>query len=702
MESQSFTVRQVLENSRLINLIDLPKLKGIFEIQFRMNNLPVCLMDELGQSLFSIGGQALCEKYHHHHPIASQDCIRQSLEQKDLVLNGKYQGGFCPLGLRDIALPIRIEGKHLGTLFFGQFLYESDRIDSIAILAQARKFSFSEEEYFNTILDVPRFKEKEIADTIELYKSLIDLIVDGVIKELQKIAEDQFNRYKEETERFINVFSNSPVGKSITYLNGSIENNRMFAEMLGYNQEELRQKNWREITHPDDIAESKQVIQDLLDGKTKTANFEKRYIKKNGEVLWTDVHTTLYRDKNGDPEYFITSIQDISGRKKIQSELIQSEARHRTIYESATDAFIIIDQKGEIFDVNPAACKLYQYSRDEFIGMNALQIVHESGRQVLSKFISDIKTTGSFKGENIDIRKDGKSFLSEVRGSVLKLEKEDYLLGVIRDITEEKGNKIKMAQMMNDLTIANKNLEEANASKDRLISVLAHDLKSPFNSLIGLMEIVNLQYDEISDENKKIYLKKLLEMSRNTHGLLENILTWARANSNSIKAQPNNLLVKSEVLKTTAQLKPYIKNKNLKLKVEIPEKTTVWADKMMFTTIISNLLSNSIKFCKPGASINIKGIQKNNTSTVIQIKDEGIGISEKNLSEIFDSSKIFTTEGTNREKGTGFGLIICKEFIELNQGNMEIDSVPGSGTTIRVNLPSKPLDIPDQVSRDFH
>jgi len=168
---------------------------------------------------------------------------------------------------------------------------------------------------------------------------------------------------KESEEKFRNVFENSIVGKSITGLDGTLKVNKAFCEMLGYSKEELINANFREITHPDDIKYTDKIIESMIDGSMDSARFEKRYIHKNGNIIWTDVSTVLQKDKSGKPLFFITAILDLTERKKADEALMENEAKFHSLFESMSEGValheIIFDQNGDavdykILDVNPA------------------------------------------------------------------------------------------------------------------------------------------------------------------------------------------------------------------------------------------------------------------------------------------------------------------------------------------------------------
>lgn len=231
------------------------------------------------------------------------------------------------------------------------------------------------------------------------------------------------------------------------------------------------------------------------------------------------------------------------------------------------------------------------------------------------------------------------------------------------------------------------NLKEVISTKDKFFSIISHDLKNPLNSLISLSELLikgirdNISVDEILELSKYIH-----ESSKHLFNLLENLLQWASSHTGKLKYVPEIFDLKEIVEETVLLLKLNAENKELHIKSEVKENTLVYADKDMITTIFRNLISNAIKFSNTGDEIVItSGYKKNYVET--SVIDNGIGISEENLKKLFRRDELFTTPGTNEEKGTGLGLILSKEFIEKNGGSIWVNSEVNKGTKFTFQIP---------------
>jgi signal transduction histidine kinase len=230
--------------------------------------------------------------------------------------------------------------------------------------------------------------------------------------------------------------------------------------------------------------------------------------------------------------------------------------------------------------------------------------------------------------------------------------------------------------------------EQAIKSKDRFFSILAHDLKSPFNTLIGFAQLLVFNRDELSNEDMQHLLDEMLSTSENTYKLLQNLLDWARSQTGAIKMknQPfylNDLI--DDVLKVT---EPSARQKQISIKVEADEKIKMVSDVLFLTTVIRNLVANSIKFSFQDSSISIQS-RLIDHAVEIKIKDQGVGIPEDKIPELFSIEHSYSTSGTANEKGTGLGLILCYEFISKMGGSLSVESKLGHGSTFTIKLPQE-------------
>lgn len=231
-----------------------------------------------------------------------------------------------------------------------------------------------------------------------------------------------------------------------------------------------------------------------------------------------------------------------------------------------------------------------------------------------------------------------------------------------------------------------KELEEANASKDMFFSIIAHDLKSPFNTLLGFSDLLLTEGDSFNGKETKQMVKTIHDSASNLFNLLENLLEWTRAQTNRIEVKPKAFDVVPLVRKNIEIVHPAAENKKIEIHFNETRTAIVYADYEMIDFVIRNLLSNAIKYVRPNGEVFINLVRMGKALKV-KVKDTGVGISDENQQRLFKIDEKVRTDGTSMEKGTGLGLIISKEFLELNHGSIGVTSHEGKGSEFFFTLP---------------
>ncbi|MFN8255123.1 MAG: hybrid sensor histidine kinase/response regulator [Bacteroidales bacterium] len=236
------------------------------------------------------------------------------------------------------------------------------------------------------------------------------------------------------------------------------------------------------------------------------------------------------------------------------------------------------------------------------------------------------------------------------------------------------------------LSETNLNLQKANQDKDKLLSIIAHDLSNPFSVLITFSKLLIDSYDDFSKDDIMNYLKTFYQTSKQGYNLLDNLLKWSKSQTGKLDAEPINLDMKDLVEENITLLLSQAKSKKIILVNHVPEDLIAFADLNMILTVIRNLVSNAIKFTHENGKVEVFGHSHSNFIEII-IKDNGVGISDEDLQKIFRIDVKHSTPGTANEAGTGLGLVLCKEFIERNMGKLIARSTPGEGSEFVFLLP---------------
>ncbi len=238
-----------------------------------------------------------------------------------------------------------------------------------------------------------------------------------------------------------------------------------------------------------------------------------------------------------------------------------------------------------------------------------------------------------------------------------------------------------------ELYLNNQDLRDLNATKDKFFSIIAHDLRSPFTSILGFSELMLRKLDKKEYQKIDEYTKLINMSTKQCFSLLDNLLQWSRLQSNKIKYEPEEIKLRQLVQNVLNLLEANYEEKHIQLSVEIDPDITVNADTYMLETTIRNLLSNAIKYTHEKGKIKLAAIQEE-ADMKIEVKDSGVGISEENIGKLFEIENSQSTPGTNNERGTGLGLLLCKEFIEKHRGKIWVESKIDHGSSFFFTIPA--------------
>jgi two-component system, sensor histidine kinase and response regulator len=237
-----------------------------------------------------------------------------------------------------------------------------------------------------------------------------------------------------------------------------------------------------------------------------------------------------------------------------------------------------------------------------------------------------------------------------------------------------------------DLKNLTKQLIELNENKDHFISILSHDLRSPFNSLLGFADLLRKKVKEYPLEKTEKMIESIYFTARKTYELLEDTLLWANVQTKKITFNPESISINEIIIEVISILVPVANAKNISLQITPNDNISIIADIYMTKAILRNLISNAIKFTNPGGTITVS-VTNNSNESVIYVTDNGIGMNSETVEKLFNVNTIHSTKGTANETGTGLGLLLCKEFATRQGGTIKVTSQKDSGTQVCLSLP---------------
>ena len=235
----------------------------------------------------------------------------------------------------------------------------------------------------------------------------------------------------------------------------------------------------------------------------------------------------------------------------------------------------------------------------------------------------------------------------------------------------------------------NQALVHSNRVKDKFFSIIAHDLKSPLNTFVSLISLMEENYEDFSEEERKDFLQSISEHSQQLNKLLSNLLQWSMHQRGDMKVCPEELFLKPVFDENLKLYHQEILHKQLRVEIIMEPGLKTFGDLSMIHTVFRNLLSNAVKFTPNRGKIEIRG-KFQEEKVLVDIADTGVGIRKERIPNLFELDRVTSTKGTNYEEGTGLGLILCKEFVKYHKGEIHVESRPDQGTKIRITLPKKP------------
>lgn len=375
--------------------------------------------------------------------------------------------------------------------------------------------------------------------------------------------------------------------------------------------------------------------------------------------------------------------------KESKKQILNSETLFRTIFEASPIGIILLDSKGKILNINESFSKIVGIEvNKELYSLNIFQLSVLKRTKILTSFSEVIEKKQVVHGEAGFRNAIGINIIINYHISPLMDDNNELvkIQAVIFDISEKQRNEEALIK-------SEKQLRELNATKDKFFSIIAHDIKNPFNAIMGFSNLLKEDYESFTDEDRKEFIENISQASEDVYNLLENLLKWSWTQTGKISYNPQNADIQEITNETISVLKLQADRKFIKIDSLINSPILVFADINMLKTVFRNLISNAIKFTNENGNISITYFveetksEGTNRNIEIQIADNGIGISKEDIQKLFKIDEKIVSKGTQGESGTGLGLILCKEFIEKNGGQLWVESNLDIGSVFKFTIP---------------
>ncbi len=509
------------------------------------------------------------------------------------------------------------------------------------------------------------------------------------------------------------TFNETPIGIIILKFSDKviIEANQTILNTLKFKKEELFEKT---------IAETgilEKEILDLLSNQSQICEYEINIRNKFGKTFNSALSSKFLF--TGNERYTVLFIRCSNDKVNTRNNKNDNMIKYNPLISVLDEGIILFNDKEQIEAVNSKAEKILGISQDKLIGATSVfrdwKVIGENGTLLPVAQHPEVITFNTGKPvikKVIGINKpENKTLWLSINSKPIFNEGTEKPAGVIvsfRDINREKisgieSNSYNMSLQkkldmyltkIEELKNANKELNESeqnllklNADKDKMFSILSHDLRSPFEALLGFSEMISNDFNDLSKKEIIYYAKSINNSAKHLLSLLDNLLHWSRIQSNTIEHSPENLNLIEKIKAVIDLMNGNAMKKNIYLYYDGCEKVNVWADENMLQSVLQNLISNALKFTEQGGEVRISAIIRG-ADAEVSVADTGIGMGDKELKNLFKiEKKISSRPGTEKEKGTGLGLILCKDLIEKNSGKISVTSEEGMGTQFTFTLP---------------
>jgi PAS domain S-box-containing protein len=489
----------------------------------------------------------------------------------------------------------------------------------------------------------------------------------------------------EQEELFETAFQHAPIGMALVGLDGRlVKVNGVFCDIIGYPAKEARTLDFQTITHPDDLGADMAFLTRLLAGEIKRYQMEKRYIRKDGAVIWARLSVSLVRGENGAPKHLIGQIQDLTDQRAIEN-------RYRLMAQNATDIIVTSDMRGLATFVSPACEAVTGYAPEDIVGRSSLPITHPDdqghvrdafGRLIAGKPIDRVRW-------RVRHKLTGEWTWLESNPVLMRDETTDEAIGyldVLRDVTAQKAQEDALAQARLDA-------EAASRSKADFLANMSHELRTPLNSIIGFTRLLTESRGLNLEDQRRVEL--VHGAGQALHAVIDNVLDFSKLEAAALELHNAPFDLADMLRQTVAMLEPQAAAKDLRLRamIDADAPPSVIGDAGRIRQVLLNLLSNAVKFTAKGgvtASLMRVGGDAAAPRLRVEIIDSGAGIPEAKQVGIFNRFVQAGSSVSAHYGGTGLGLAISRQLISLMGGEIGVESTPGRGSTFwfEVALPA--------------
>jgi len=515
------------------------------------------------------------------------------------------------------------------------------------------------------------YAEKDDAGkVVKLYGSVQDITKRKKMEEALKASQREFQNVADSLPGVVLKYAILPNGGEVLhYISKGVEDIYEIPQATALQDVGLL---WNMI-HKDDLEQFKESIMLSMHNLTLWKH-EFRIKLPNGQIKWLQARGVPYKEQDGTVTWDTISL-DITEKMQYEASLRESEATFKGIFENGITANVVADDQGNFVMVNKAAAELLGYSQKEMLHMNVRDIVALTPERTQNQY-SEFVEEGLQRGEMGLKLKNGNTKTAFYHAIRIK---ENFNLSVLVDITGLKA-------ALQELEERQQELEKLNDSKDKILAIVGHDMRSPIHQILVLSNLALEDDFAISAQEKDEFMQQMSVLSNNLSSLVDNLLNWALSQMERVSFSPAPFVLADLAAEAMEMVKVLAIRKEISIANTVAQELVAHADPELIKIVLRNLLANAIKFSDRQSEVRLTAAEQGE-QLLVSVQDHGVGMSATQLQTLFVNKEVHSNWGTEGEKGTGLGLSVCQEFVYLNGGKIWAESTEGKGTTVFFTLP---------------
>mgnify|MGYP000049654619 CR=1 FL=1 len=615
-----------------------------------------------------------------HHLQETNSKLENLLSEKTSELDGVFINIIDPYVVMDLKFNV-INMNSSAKEFLG-YDHTREHLNLAKIVHQ--DFIAYTTQSFKSLIEVgtlKNYRAKIIAKDktekwVQINSSLIynaerkPIAAQGIVRDITQEMEIK-QLLSEQKKQLDIIVENSPLGIVLTVEGKIVKTNSTFEQLSGYSENELKQMHVRDISAPEDVANSDKLIVKMNKGELDKFSIIKRYFKKDGGFLLARTLVSAVKDESGEVDYQVALVEDITKEREAEERLKNEKEKYGSIIANMNLGLIEVDNTDTIQLVNQSFCDMSGFDEEDLIGEKAAGVLNVQNKTIIQQKHAERMAQKSDSYE-VEVRtKKGEVRHWLISGAPRYDDAKNVVgsIGIHLDITNQKQLELQKEKLLKELETSNEGLQE-------YAHIVSHDLKSPLRSISALATWLAEDYHDTIDDNGKFNLQQIQEKIEGMDRLIDGILKYSSINQENLD---NTLVNLNDIISDIREIIFVPKNVNIIIMNTLPN---IKVDKTKIHQLFQNLVSNAVVNIEREDGLVEISSAENSSYWQFSVKDNGVGIPQEYHEKIF---KVFQSIGHN-ERSTGIGLSIVKKIIDLYQGKIWLESTVGEGTTFHFTL----------------